>query len=196
MPTDDRRPPLLLVAAFACACASTSQNYNAELDAEAQDIEHERDIAHQMNNWARSHPERHYRWTSPVPSPCPPRPEVYGQVASGCASAAGGTCGKAATSKPLAGAVSNAAQVIKSMRPGFRACYQGFIDRVPLPVKANLRLSMYVDCTGKVVEIQAVASMLDQEALTCVFKIAASGHFDPPEGGSSVVHVPVTYVPE
>jgi hypothetical protein len=80
------------------------------------------------------------------------------------------------------------------MRPGFRACFEDLLNRTHLPLDGTMRLAMHVDCTGRVVEIGALVTGLDQDAVTCVFRTAASGHFDPPEGGASVVNVPVKYV--
>jgi hypothetical protein len=80
------------------------------------------------------------------------------------------------------------------MRPGFRACYQEFVDRVRLPLSPSLRLSMHVDCTGRVIKIRALANGFDEDTVTCLLQTAASGRFDPPEGGGSVVNFPVTFV--
>jgi hypothetical protein len=83
------------------------------------------------------------------------------------------------------------------MRPGFRACFQRFLDRRRGAVgggKLGARLSIHVGCDGAITAIRATTRLLDEDTITCMFATIRPNRFDPPEGGSSVVNVPVTFV--
>jgi hypothetical protein len=120
----------------------------------------------------------------------------------------GGTEGSGATTKvsgPKAampgvsssvagGAISNAARVIAAMRPAFRACFQKGLDQNP-DAQGSIRLAIKVGPGGEVSGVSATPSgNLPPGVVDCVTTRAKRAQFDPPEGGASVVNVPVTFV--
>jgi len=119
--------------------------------------------------------ERGYHWRGPTSAICPPV-KAPKDPSTGT------------------GAISNAAHVVASMRPGFRACFQDFLGRLPAAPPGKVRLSMHVDCAGKVSEVHARVSGIDEQAVACMFRTAVERTFDAPEGGASIVNVPVTFV--
>ena len=138
--------------------------------------------------------QREYHWQSPLLNRCPPpvpKPDL-GSLANGAS--LDGTQSQPKPSPPpiASGLITHAAQVVASMRPGFRACFQQLLDRQGVPGK--VRLSIHVNCAGEISSIRAIASGLDEETVACMFRTVVSKRFDPPEGGASVVNVPVTFV--
>jgi len=93
------------------------------------------------------------------------------------------------------GVITNAAKVIAAMRPGFRQCYQRFLNRVPT-ASGRVRLAIHVNCSGEIPSVRATAYGIDRETVACMLVTIAQARFDPPEGGASVVNVPVTFVRE
>ena len=81
------------------------------------------------------------------------------------------------------------------MQAGFRQCYQNLLNRNG-DAEGKIRLLFSVDCDGNVRDIHATALGLDREIVECMFLLVAQARFDPPEGGSARVHVPVTFVRE
>jgi hypothetical protein len=79
------------------------------------------------------------------------------------------------------------------MRPGFRACFERFLGRQG--VSGKVQLAIRVNCSGETSSIRAVAQGLDEETVTCMVRTIVSKRFDPPQGGASVVNVPVRFVP-
>ncbi len=92
------------------------------------------------------------------------------------------------------GTVSNAARVVAGMRAGFRACYQRGLNENP-DAQGNIRLTIQVGPGGEVRGVSAVPSgTLPQSVVSCVQARAKAAQFDPPEGGSAAIQVPVTFV--
>ncbi|HWA71256.1 MAG TPA: AgmX/PglI C-terminal domain-containing protein [Polyangiaceae bacterium] len=92
------------------------------------------------------------------------------------------------------GTVSNAARVVAGMRAGFRACYQRGLNENP-DAQGNIRLTIQVGPGGEVRGVTAVPSgTLPQSVVSCVQARAKAAQFDPPEGGSAAIQVPVTFV--
>ncbi len=93
-----------------------------------------------------------------------------------------------------AGAVSNAASVVAGMRAGFRACYQHGLDENP-DASGAVRLTIRVGPGGEVLSVSASPSgNLPASVVSCVQTRARAAQFDPPEGGSAVIQVPVNFV--
>ena len=92
------------------------------------------------------------------------------------------------------GTVSNAARVVAGMRAGFRACYNRGLAENP-DAQGSIRLSIRVGPGGEVAGVSAAASgNLPGSVVSCVQARASAAQFAPPEGGSAVIVVPVTFV--
>lgn len=92
------------------------------------------------------------------------------------------------------GNVSNASRVVAGMRAGFRACYQRGLAQNP-DAQGSIRLSIRVGPGGEVQGVSASASgNLPGSVVSCVQSRASAAQFSPPEGGSAVISVPVTFV--
>lgn len=92
------------------------------------------------------------------------------------------------------GVVSNASRVVAGMRAGFRACYNRGLAVNP-DAQGSIRLAIRVGPGGEVQGVTAVpAGNLPPSVVSCVRARASAAQFDPPEGGSAVVNVPVTFV--
>jgi hypothetical protein len=98
------------------------------------------------------------------------------------------------SSSVAGGAITNAARVIAAMRPAFRACFQKGLDQNP-DAQGSIRLAIKVGPGGEVSNVTATPSgNLPPGVVDCVTTRAKRAQFDPPEGGASVVNVPVTFV--
>jgi hypothetical protein len=92
------------------------------------------------------------------------------------------------------GSVSNAARVVAGMRAGFRNCYQRGLAENP-DAAGSIRLTIRVGPGGEVAGVSpAPSGSLPASVISCVVARAQAAQFDPPEGGSAVIAVPVTFV--
>ncbi|MEZ4224097.1 MAG: AgmX/PglI C-terminal domain-containing protein [Polyangiaceae bacterium] len=92
------------------------------------------------------------------------------------------------------GTVSNASRVVAGMRAGFRACYNRGLSENP-DAQGSVRLTIRVGPGGEVQSVGAAASgNLPGSVVSCVRARASAAQFDPPEGGSAVIQVPVSFV--
>ncbi len=92
------------------------------------------------------------------------------------------------------GTVSNASRVVAGMRAGFRACYNRGLATNP-DAQGSIHLTIRVGPGGEVQSVSASPSgNLPGSVVGCVRARAAAAQFAPPEGGSAVVSVPVTFV--
>ncbi|MCA9597075.1 MAG: AgmX/PglI C-terminal domain-containing protein [Myxococcales bacterium] len=92
------------------------------------------------------------------------------------------------------GTVSNASRVVAGMRAGFRACYNRGLQENP-DAQGSIRLTIRVGPGGEVQGVSASAGgNLPGSVVSCVRSRASAAQFDPPEGGSAVINVPVTFV--
>ena len=92
------------------------------------------------------------------------------------------------------GSVSNAARVVAGMRAGFRNCYQRGLAENP-DASGSIRLTIRVGAGGEVAGVSPSPSgSLPASVISCVVARAQAAQFDPPEGGSAVIAVPVTFV--
>jgi hypothetical protein len=94
---------------------------------------------------------------------------------------------------PSPGTISNAARVVAGMRSRFRACYQALLDERNRNAVGQVRLSIRVDCEGRIEAMTARVSGVDKETVECMFAAVGDDHFDPPAGGKAVVNVPVNF---
>jgi hypothetical protein len=119
-----------------------------------------------------------------------------GTTGSGAATKVEGPKGNASVGGAAVsgGTVSNAARVVAGMRAGFRACYQRGLNENP-DANGSIRLTIKVGPGGEVAGVTASPSgSLPASVVSCVQARAQAAQFDPPEGGSAVIQVPVTFV--
>ncbi len=92
------------------------------------------------------------------------------------------------------GRVGNASSVVARMRAGFRSCYNRGLAKNP-DASGRISLKIRVGPGGEVTGVAASSSgNLPASVVSCVKGRARAGRFSPPEGGSAVVSVPVTFV--
>ncbi len=92
------------------------------------------------------------------------------------------------------GSVSNASRVVAGMRAGFRSCYQRGLAENP-DAQGSIRLTIRVGPNGEVQSVSASSSgSLPGSVVSCVRSRAQAAQFDPPEGGSASIAVPVSFV--
>jgi hypothetical protein len=178
---------------FGFGCGPSRAEYNRQLDAEASAITTLPVAAAPRLGAATPpspaaapppiEPEQDFNWSRQPRTDCPtPEHRDAGAPPTGEGSDARD-----------AGAIPDAARVIASMRPGFRACWQQVLDASPRREGASIRLSMRVDCTGQIFAIHGVVRGMSSEATDCVFRAALEKHFTPAEGGASTVTVPLIF---
>jgi hypothetical protein len=118
-------------------------------------------------------------------------PEDHGRAASVKGPSAVANVAAPATA---GGIVSNAARVVASMRAGFSRCYQRGLNENP-DAGGSIKLTIRVGAGGEVSGVTASPSgNLSAAVVSCVQARAQAVQFDPPEGGSAVISVPVTFV--
>ncbi len=91
------------------------------------------------------------------------------------------------------GNIANAARVVAGMRAGFRNCYNKGLQENP-DSQGSIRLSIKVGAGGEVGGVTATPSGNCLQRRGVRAARARSAQFDPPDGGSAVVQVPVTFV--
>jgi hypothetical protein len=118
-----------------------------------------------------------------------------GTQGAGQAKAVKGPKGSArASANVTAGSVSNAASVVARMRAAFRACYQRGLDNNP-DIEGKITLTLKVGPNGEVQSVTpSTTGNLPSDVVGCVQSRARAAQFDPPQGGTAVVQVPVTFV--
>ncbi|MBN2195618.1 MAG: AgmX/PglI C-terminal domain-containing protein [Polyangiaceae bacterium] len=120
--------------------------------------------------------------------------QTAGTTGSGKAKVVKGPTGNAAVGGVSgSGNVSDASRVVAGMRAGFRACYQRELASNP-DAEGSIRLTIRVGPGGEVQGVSAAASGNLGSAVGCVQARASAAQFSPPDGGSAVVTVPVTFV--
>lgn len=91
------------------------------------------------------------------------------------------------------GSVSNAARVVAGMRAGFRNCYQRGLNEDP-NAAGSIRLTIKVGPGGEVTAVTpAPAGQLPASVIACVVNRARAAQFAPPDSGSPVISVPITF---
>jgi hypothetical protein len=94
----------------------------------------------------------------------------------------------------VTGTVSDASRVVAGMRAGFRACYNRGLQQNP-DAQGSIRLTIRVGPGGEVQGVSAAPSgNLPGSVVSCVRSRASAAQFSPPQGGSAVVVVPVSFV--
>ena len=93
----------------------------------------------------------------------------------------------------MSGHVSNAAEVVAGLRPAFRKCYQQGLDLDP-QMAGSVRLTVSVSADGAVSHVDSRADGVSESVAACVEAEAMRAQFNPPESGSAVLSVPVSFV--
>ncbi len=92
------------------------------------------------------------------------------------------------------GNIANASRVVAGMKAGFRNCYNRGLQENP-DAQGSIKLAIKVGAGGEVAGVTASPSgNLPASVIACVQARARAAQFDPPEGGSAVVNVPVTFI--
>jgi hypothetical protein len=115
---------------------------------------------------------------------------------SGVAAAVKGPTGTATLggATVAVGQVSDASRVVARMRPGFRQCYQKGLEANP-DSSGRISLKIRIGPGGEVTGVTASASgSLPSSVVECIKARAQGVRFSPPDGGSAVIEVPVTFV--
>ncbi len=118
-----------------------------------------------------------------------------GNSGSGTVSEVKGPVGNASVSSSVAvGSVSNAASVVAAMRAGFRRCYQRGLEQNP-DISGSIRLSISVGPGGEVSSVSGgPTGNIPGSVVDCVKGRARAAQFAPPDGGSAVINVPISFV--
>lgn len=119
-----------------------------------------------------------------------------GTATSGAAVAVKGPTGNASVggASVAGGTVGNAASVVAGMRAGFRACYNRGLATNP-DASGKIDLKLRIGPGGEVNGVAAATSgNLPASVVDCVKSRARSARFSPPDSGSAVVSVPVSFV--
>lgn len=114
---------------------------------------------------------------------------------TGTTQAVKGPVGNASVSSSmLAGNVSGAASVIAAMRAGFRRCYEQGLQRDP-DIAGRINLTIQVGPAGNVSSVSGGPSgNIPSSVVDCVKARASAGQFNPPDGGSAAISVPISFV--
>jgi len=90
-------------------------------------------------------------------------------------------------------AASTAALRVAEMREGFQHCYAAALA-ADQQVEGSSRIVINVGADGTVVEARALGVGLPVDMVDCMLRRAVAGLFDPPDGGSAVIVVPITFL--
>lgn len=118
-----------------------------------------------------------------------------GSSGTGSVSEVKGPVGNASVSSSVAaGSVSNAASVVAGLRAGFRRCYQQGLEQNP-DIAGSIRLTISVGPGGEVSSVGGgPTGNIPGSVVDCVKGRARAAQFAPPDGGSAVINVPISFV--
>jgi hypothetical protein len=91
----------------------------------------------------------------------------------------------------MGGSVSNADRVVAGMRAGFRACYNKGLASNP-DIEGSIRCTAKVGPNGEVAGASCSGS-LPGDVTSCIQRRIQSAQFEPPQGGSASIVIPVTF---
>jgi hypothetical protein len=112
---------------------------------------------------------------------CPPGGDLPDAAASTCAVAPG-------TGIPRAG------EVITSLRPKFRACYNASLASKP-DLSGHMIAKLLLGPDGRVFSARFVEGKIaDRTVMSCVLGALRDARFDPPPGGAASLQVPIGFV--
>ncbi len=97
--------------------------------------------------------------------------------------------------KSTNGSVSNASTVVGNMRSSFMRCYRRYLASTGKSEEFRLRMLIKVGSNGAVTDVSLTGESPASLA-ACIRTRARMAQFMPPDGGSAVVQVPLTFVVE
>lgn len=118
-----------------------------------------------------------------------------GATAAGTAKAVKGPEGSAMVGGAgvAGGNVANASAVVARMRGRFRRCYQTGLASNP-EMQGSVTLTAKVGPNGEVLGVGGGGGGSLGSIVGCLKAVVSSGSFSPPEGGSAVITIPITFV--
>ncbi len=93
------------------------------------------------------------------------------------------------------GKLPDAGRVIGGMRSLLRACYRHELDWDP-SARGTVRVTATVGPNGEVKSVQTANGGLSSSMGACVSRVVRGAVFGPPEGGSAIVTIPMTFIPQ
>jgi TonB family protein len=101
-----------------------------------------------------------------------------------------------AQTETTVGSVPDAGRVIGGLRGMLRACYKHELDDNP-EARGTVRVTVTINPGGDVRSVQTANSGLSSKMGACVSGVVHGAQFSPPVGGgSAVVSVPMTFIPQ
>jgi hypothetical protein len=117
-----------------------------------------------------------------------------GAEEAGKAKTVEGPKGSANASAAVAGGnVANASAVVARMRPRFRRCYEQGLAQDP-NMQGSVTLTAKVGPNGEVMGVGGGGGGSLGSIVGCLKAVVSGGGFSPPDGGSAVITIPITFV--
>ncbi len=91
------------------------------------------------------------------------------------------------------GKVANASSVVARMRGRFRRCYQQGLNTNP-EMQGSVQLTAKIGPNGEVRGVGGGGGGSLGAIVPCLKAVVSSGAFAPPEGGSAIISIPITFV--
>lgn len=94
------------------------------------------------------------------------------------------------------GRLPDAPRVVAGMRALLRGCYRRELDTNP-EARGTVRVTAKIGSNGEVTSAQAAASgSLSSTMSACVSRVVRGAQFGPPDGGSAMLSIPMTFIPQ
>lgn len=91
------------------------------------------------------------------------------------------------------GSVANASSVVARMRGRFRRCYQQGLNTNP-EMQGSVQLTAKIGPNGEVLGVGGGGGGSLGPIVGCLKAVVASGAFSPPDSGSAIISIPITFV--
>jgi hypothetical protein len=92
-----------------------------------------------------------------------------------------------------AGNVPNADHTVAGLKASYRRCYMRGLETAP-DAEGSVELSVKIGANGEVASVSANGGAhLGSEIVGCLVKRTSEAHFDPPQGSSATVVIPITF---
>ena len=140
-----------------------------------------------------------YSWDASSCDPCPVPALRPDELATLGADVLNPTARKVSGSTNIGGAgvaggkVANAASVVARMKGRFRACFNAGLETDPT-MQGSATLTAKIGPGGEVLAVGGGASGGLSKIVPCLKAVVRGGAFSPPEGGSAVISIPITFV--
>jgi Ca-activated chloride channel family protein len=133
-----------------------------------------------------------------APAPAPMAPGRAADISEGAGPSVGRTLEPQGQAQVGGGGVSggsvaNAASVVARMRGRFRNCYQHGLTMDP-NMQGQVTLVAKVGANGDVLSVGGGSGGALARIVPCLRAVVSDAKFAPPEGGSAVVSIPITFV--